>query len=189
MRGLVAVHSVGLAGVVITHAPNQGSPVGDEEMLTVVLVAAGLFCVLVLEVVALRWLRARIAARRRADDLALVHRTARIYRQMSEENGRNLQRNRIRGTRLSGFPGDADCALVSAMTTAAEVSTVGSRIRLMRKRAELSKRQLAKAAGVDERQLRGWENDEHEPTASSLRRLIPHIGGTLDFYLGPDGER
>jgi len=61
---------------------------------------------------------------------------------------------------------------------------------MMRERAGLSKRQLAQRAGVQISQLRQWERGDHVPSPPNLFRLIPHIGGTIEFYLFEDqGER
>lgn len=68
----------------------------------------------------------------------------------------------------------------------ATVTDVGRRIALMRQGAQLSKRQLASLAEIDERLLRRWENGDHQPSVASVRRLIPYIGGTIDYYLGPN---
>lgn len=62
--------------------------------------------------------------------------------------------------------------------------STGNRIRMKREQAKLSKRGLARRAGVDERLLRRWEDDDVEPTIASIRKLVPHIGGTIGYYLG-----
>lgn len=58
----------------------------------------------------------------------------------------------------------------------------------MREQAGLSKRGLAKLADVDPRNLLSWEQGAHIPTVPSLMRLIPHIGGTIEYYLGYSDE-
>lgn len=80
-------------------------------------------------------------------------------------------------------PSDPNRAWVSPMPAKAPATSVGERIAAMRANAGLSRRQLSKDAGVSERQLYDWEHDKHEPTPRNLRRLIPHIGGTVMFYL------
>jgi len=75
---------------------------------------------------------------------------------------------------------------MTVATVSEAKNQVGPRITLMRERADLSKRQLAKAAGVHEWQLRQWERGDHVVSPMNLRRLIPHIGGTIEFYLFGD---
>jgi hypothetical protein len=72
---------------------------------------------------------------------------------------------------------------VSTMTKG---KSVGERISKAREAAGLNRYQLAKLAGVNYGQVRQWEINEHVPTPTNLRRLIPHIGGTTDFYLFGD---
>jgi len=70
------------------------------------------------------------------------------------------------------------------VATVSEIKNeVGPRITMMRERAKLSKRQLALLAGVHVWQLRQWERGDHIPGPQNLWRLIPHIGGTIEFYL------
>ena len=63
--------------------------------------------------------------------------------------------------------------------------SVGDRLWLARNRAELSKRHLAKLSGVDQGQIRKWENGDHVPTVANVAKLLPYLGGTLDDYLRP----
>ena len=69
------------------------------------------------------------------------------------------------------------------MTALNETNYVGTRLRNAREKAGMSKRQLAQAAQVREQQIRQWEAGEHIPTAHNLLRLIPHLGGTMEYYL------
>lgn len=131
----------------------------------------------------------RLAARRREQDIALVQRAGRLWRQMAEENTRSLQRNGLAGAHELAYPNNDETAYVLAVPSATEASTVGARITLMRERAGLSKRKLAALADVTEWQLRGWEDNTHEPTARNLMRLIEHIGGTVEFYLAGTDHR
>jgi len=62
---------------------------------------------------------------------------------------------------------------------------VGARIRARRESRNLTKRGLAKLAGVNESQLGQWERGDHVPTITNMLRLIEHLGGTLDDYLAP----
>jgi DNA-binding transcriptional regulator YiaG len=63
-------------------------------------------------------------------------------------------------------------------------TTTAGRITQMREAAGLSKRKLATLANVDPRLLNRWEDGTHEPQVPSIRKLIPHIGGSIDFFLG-----
>ena len=128
----------------------------------------------------------RQAAQRRAEDLALIERAGRIWRQMAEEKARKLRQEELVRGHECHFPAERNGAWVPPMTAKTSATSVGQRIVLMRERAGLSRRQLGKVSNVPERQLFSWEHDDHEPTARNLQRLIPHIGGTLDFYLEPD---
>jgi len=94
------------------------------------------------------------------------------------------------GTRPSSrrHDGAGRCPPVSTVTENNEqAERVGRRMTAQREAAGLSKRRLAKLSGVAEKDLREWERGKHEPTARSLLRLIPFIGGTVEFYLD-DGD-
>jgi DNA-binding XRE family transcriptional regulator len=77
------------------------------------------------------------------------------------------------------------CAPVSTVTENADrAERIGRKIAKARKAKGLSKYMLAKLAGVREGQIRHWERGDNACGAPNLLKLIPHIGGTLDFYLG-----
>jgi DNA-binding XRE family transcriptional regulator len=126
----------------------------------------------------------RRAARRREEDIALLERAGRIWRQMAIENTRKLRPDNRSPGHAYHFPAGPNRAWVYPMSARASAISVGERIVSMREHAGLSRRQLAKDAGVTDRQLYDWEHDKHEPTPRNVRRLIPHIGGTIEFYLG-----
>jgi DNA-binding transcriptional regulator YiaG len=81
------------------------------------------------------------------------------------------------------------CDPVSTVTENADrAERIGRKIAEAREAKRLSKYMLAKLADVDEGQIRKWERGEHACSAVNLLKLIPHIGGTLDFYLGEDDD-
>jgi len=86
----------------------------------------------------------------------------------------------------TAFPGGAHGAFVPAMPTLENAATIGARITLKRQQADLSRRKLCRLAEITEWQLRTWETDAVTPSVPNLLRLIPHIGGSLDFYYGAD---
>jgi ribosome-binding protein aMBF1 (putative translation factor) len=69
------------------------------------------------------------------------------------------------------------------VSTVTEGNSVGDRLWLARNKAQLSKRRLAKLSGVDQGQIRKWENGGHVPTVANVSKLLPYLGGTLDDYL------
>ena len=75
------------------------------------------------------------------------------------------------------------------MAKAQAPTTTGERITQMREAAGLSKRRLSKVANVDQRNLIRWENGTHEPMVASIRKLIPHIGGSIEFFLGDGNDQ
>jgi transcriptional regulator with XRE-family HTH domain len=66
---------------------------------------------------------------------------------------------------------------------------VGEKLRTARETAGLPKYRLAKLSGVGEAQIRQWERGTHEPTARNVAKLIPYIGGTLDYYFSDESPK
>ncbi len=65
-----------------------------------------------------------------------------------------------------------------------EVFTMGERLMIYRKRAKLSKNELAKRAGVSAKTITKYENDEAEnPDLDVLSRLASSMGITMDRIL------
>lgn len=92
--------------------------------------------------------------------------------------------------RISHFPESQHPGLLDLVETLSGPKTIdspaGTRIKMMREQAGLSKRQLAKLANVGRYQLSTWEAGTHIPSVPSLLKLIPHIGGNVLYYLGID---
>jgi PAS domain-containing protein len=73
--------------------------------------------------------------------------------------------------------------------------TIQGRLRGARERADLTIYALAHLAGVAEYQIRTWEMSPSDPRShkispENLGKLLPHIGGTSDYYFygAPDGK-
>lgn len=65
-----------------------------------------------------------------------------------------------------------------------EVFTMGERLMIYRKRAKLTKNELAKRAGVSAKTITKYENDEVEnPDLDVLSRLALSMGITMDRIL------
>lgn len=65
-----------------------------------------------------------------------------------------------------------------------EVFTMGERLMIYRKRAKLTKNELAKRAGVSAKTIIKYENDEVEnPDLDVLSRLASSMGITMDRIL------
>lgn len=94
---------------------------------------------------------------------------------------------RVNGSRLGGTGHPALC--FAAMREATSETTVGQRLALQREEAGLSKRRLSAISGIPIRQIQEWESDRHEPTVKSLKRLIPHIGGSVVYYLDLEDDQ
>ena len=62
--------------------------------------------------------------------------------------------------------------------------TTGRKLQAARELHHLSKAALAKLAGVTRQQIIVWESDEHAISPRNIERLVPHIGGSVDHYLG-----
>lgn len=90
------------------------------------------------------------------------------------------------GARLPPYAESAPGVGCAAVATVTQRHSTGAKLTAARERANLSKRELARRAGVDRRALLRWESGEHVPTAANLLRLIPHIGGTVEAFLTDD---
>jgi PAS domain S-box-containing protein len=110
-----------------------------------------------------------------------------VLREIDPGKVPTMQRKALAGPTNERLARCGERAYVLAVPSMSQTNTVGAKITARREQAGYSKRALARLAGVSEWQLRAWENNTHEPTARSLMRLIPYIGGTVEYYLA-DGE-
>lgn len=69
--------------------------------------------------------------------------------------------------------------------------SLGKRIRLVRKRREMTLRQLGDAVGVSEQAVSQWERDIDKPDLDHVTDIVKTLKTTADYILlnvgGPDG--
>ncbi|MBD5131144.1 MAG: helix-turn-helix transcriptional regulator [Clostridiales bacterium] len=63
---------------------------------------------------------------------------------------------------------------------------IGEELKYHRQKANLSQRELAKLIGISQQNISRWENNEVEPSISSLIVLADYYGITLDELIGRD---
>ncbi len=64
--------------------------------------------------------------------------------------------------------------------------TLGEKIRLARKKADLKQAQLASQVGVTDRAVRFWEADERDPSFANVVAVARATGFAIDYFA--DGE-
>lgn len=69
-----------------------------------------------------------------------------------------------------------------------EKSTVGQRIRALRRSKKMTQVQLAKVAGVSSPAVTEWEKDSYLPKAASLEAIATKFGVTTDYILTGKGD-
>lgn len=65
-----------------------------------------------------------------------------------------------------------------------QLAGVGDRIEYLRKKLNLTQKQLAEKAGITEASLSRYENNLREPKAEIISKLAIALGTTTDFLLG-----
>lgn len=61
--------------------------------------------------------------------------------------------------------------------------TVGERIRLLRRRAEMTQKELADQVGCSEGSIRGWEHDSAQIPADKIIQLASYFKVSTDYLL------
>lgn len=69
-----------------------------------------------------------------------------------------------------------------------EKSTIGQRIRALRRSKKLTQVQLAKIAGVSSPAVTEWEKDSYLPKAASLEAIASRFGVTTEYILTGKGD-
>lgn len=69
-----------------------------------------------------------------------------------------------------------------------EKSTIGQRIRALRRSKKMTQVQLAKVAGVSSPAVTEWEKDSYLPKAASLEAIATKFGVTTDYILTGKGD-
>lgn len=69
-----------------------------------------------------------------------------------------------------------------------EKTTIGQRIRALRRSKKLTQVQLAKIAGVSSPAVTEWEKDSYLPKAGSLEAMANHFGVTTEYILTGKGD-
>jgi len=61
--------------------------------------------------------------------------------------------------------------------------SIGKRIRKRRQILEMTQKELAEAMGVTPQQISAMEQDERDPSLSSLAKLAEELGVTIDYLV------
>lgn len=69
-----------------------------------------------------------------------------------------------------------------------EKTTIGQRIRALRRSKKLTQVQLAKIAGVSSPAVTEWEKDSYLPKAASLKAIANKLGVTTEYILTGKGD-
>src|SRR5690606_38370640 len=69
-----------------------------------------------------------------------------------------------------------------------ENTTIGQRIRALRRSKKLTQAQLAKVAGVSSPAVTEWEKDSYLPKAASLEAIANRLGVTTEYILTGKGD-
>lgn len=69
-------------------------------------------------------------------------------------------------------------------------TTLGERLRKVRRNKGLSQKEVADQAGITQHTLRNWENDNHNPNQpSTLKRVVDVLGTSMEYLLGPISDK
>jgi PAS domain S-box-containing protein len=122
---------------------------------------------------------------RSADLDVVVSRVVAAYELKSPANSENLTREPL--TREPYTGAIPELGSDSVPVTTPIPPTIQLRLRQARERAGLTVYALANLTGVQQYQIRTWEmapsdSRSHKISPENLAKLLPHIGGTSDYY-------